>query len=149
MYVDDDQAVYDEEGGSQEWSALQEEDCSGLPSDDLLKNAGGLILLFFPDKDVHNLECAHSDLMKTSLIPFCCIVPIPLFRTNCIFSNLLKDTTTKKGASWISMKGRGSLPFYPLHREYAQIHKYTQGSQLRERHGEATLTSCFPSLALP
>jgi len=35
-----DEAVYDEEGGSQEWSALQEEDCSGLPSDDLLKNAG-------------------------------------------------------------------------------------------------------------
>ena len=67
MYVDDDQAVYDEEGGSQEWSALQEEDCSGLPSDDLLKNAGGLILLFFPDKDVHTLECAHSVLMKTSL----------------------------------------------------------------------------------
>ena len=49
MYVDDDQAVYDEEGGSQEWSALQEEDCSGLPSDDLLKNAGGdhLVVLFF------------------------------------------------------------------------------------------------------
>ena len=40
----DDQAVYDEEGGSEEWSALQEEDCSGqLPSDDLLKNAGPLI----------------------------------------------------------------------------------------------------------
>merc|ERR1711971_269708 len=35
-----DEAVYDEEGGSQEWSALQDEDCSGLPSDDLLKNAG-------------------------------------------------------------------------------------------------------------
>ena len=38
----DEQAVYDEEGGSQEWSALQDEDCSGLPSDDLLKNAGAL-----------------------------------------------------------------------------------------------------------
>ena len=34
--------MYDEEGGSQEWSALQDEDSSGLPSDDILKNAGAL-----------------------------------------------------------------------------------------------------------
>ena len=38
------QAVYDEDGGSQEWSALQEEERN---TDDLLKTTGFILLIPF------------------------------------------------------------------------------------------------------
>ena len=48
VIVDEDvpshQAVYDEDGGSQEWSALQEEERN---TDDLLKNTGFIFLIPF------------------------------------------------------------------------------------------------------
>ena len=53
--VDEDvpshQAVYDEDGGSQEWSALQEEERN---TDDLLKTTGFIFLApIFPLFSVH------------------------------------------------------------------------------------------------
>ena len=81
-YGNDEQAVYDEEGGSQEWSALQDEDCSGLPSDDLLKNAGAL----FGNINVINClgVCRRNENIGSPLHA----VQFPIFSTDCIFPQL-------------------------------------------------------------
>ena len=63
--VDEDvpshQAVYDEDGGSQEWSALQEEERN---TDDLLKTTGLIFLI-----PIFLLFSVHFEMSCTFLLP--------------------------------------------------------------------------------
>ena len=163
--------MYDEEGGSQEWSALQDEDCSGLPSDDLLKHAGALSFFNQLHPLVPQLATCQYVNCPTNLFYFSLIcewnvgdyflqsefLKWPVFNvfdefeipTNILIpdaSDILQVclSGSKQKQTNKCNKKTGT------NKQTQQSNKQTdQGSRLRGRHGGATSTSCSPSSALP